>query len=128
MQITAELGYWEKQPAAILMPAVPRQSNKDKRYIIFFNQIWKYSEEHYEQLSPQMPPTYESFMAHKALDLYELFDLGIPNSRQLAEVAWLIQDVIEDLKKLPPYSRRKKVIGEAKIVIDGEKMEAEVHA
>jgi len=126
MQIAAEIGYWDKQPAIILKAAVPRSANKDVRYIIFFNQIWMFSEEHYEQVSKDMPKTYEHFMLAKCLELYELFDLGMPNTRQLAEIAWLIQDSIDQVKNMPPYHKRKKVVGEATMYINGHKVATEV--
>ena len=125
-QLAAEIGYWEDKPAIILKAKVPRESNKVRRYIIKMDEVWIYSEDHYEQLSEKMPPTFESFMMHKCLDLYELFDLGTPNSRQLAEVAWLIQDSIDSMMKLPPYIPRKEVIGEAEANIDGQKFTTEV--
>ena len=125
-ELAAEIGYWDQQPAIILKAKHPRAGNKDKRYIIRLNDVWIYSEDHYEQLSKRMPPTYESFMLHKCLDLYELFDLGTPSSRQLAEVAWLIQDSIDQMMKLPPYEKRKKVVGEAEATIDGHKFATEV--
>jgi hypothetical protein len=65
-------------------------------------------------------------MMAKCLDLFELFDLGVPTSRQLAEVAWLIQDSIDRLKDMPPYHEPKKAVAEAKMTIDGTKVEAEV--
>jgi hypothetical protein len=126
MQIAADLGYWDKKLAIILKAAVPRSANKDKRYIILFDHIWQYTEDFYEQLHKDMPPTFEGFMLAKTLDLYELFDLGTPNSRQLAEVAWLIQDSIEQLKDLPPDFKEKKVVGEAKMTIDGTTVIAEM--
>jgi len=126
-QIAAELCYYDKKPAIALKPAVPRSANQDKRYIIMLDQIWTFSEDHYERLTEKMPRTFESFMMHKCLDLYELFDLGMPNSRQLAETAWLIQDAIEQLKNMPPAPiEKKKVIGEAKMTIEGTTVMAEV--
>ena len=126
MQIAAKLGYWDKKPAIILKASVPRSANKDKRYTIFLDQIWLYSEDHYERIKEDMPPTFEDYMMAKCLDLYQLFDLGTPNSRQLAELAWLIQDSIDQLKDMPPWHKRKKVIGEASMTIDGTKVAAEV--
>jgi hypothetical protein len=126
MQIARELGYWEKKPAIILKASVPRSANKDKRYVILFDHIWQYTEDFYEPLDATMPKTFEGFMMAKALDLYELFDLGTPNSRQLAEVAWLIQDSIDQLKDMPPYHKQKKVVGEATMEIDGTRVEAEI--
>jgi hypothetical protein len=126
MQIATKLGYWEKQPAIILMASVPRSANKDKRYVIFLNDIWRYSEDFYERLTPEMPPTFEGFIMAKCLDLFELFDLGTPTPRQLAQVAWLIQDSIDRLKDMPPYQEEKKAIGEMEMTINGTKVEAEV--
>ena len=126
MQIAAKLGYWEKQPAIILTASVPRSANKDKRYVIFLNDIWRYSEDFYERLTPEMPPTFEGFIMAKCLDLFELFDLGSPTSRQLAQVAWLIEDSIDRLKDMPPYHKPKKAVGEAKMTIDGNRVIAEV--
>ena len=127
MQIAAKLGYWDKKPAIILKASVPRSANRDKRHIIFLDQIWMYSEDHYEQIEENMPPTFEHYMMAKCLDLYQLFDLGTPNSRQLAELAWLIQDSIDQLKGMPPETPPKKVaIGEAKMQIDGNQVEAEI--
>jgi hypothetical protein len=62
----------------------------------------------------------------KCLDLFELFDLGTPTPRQLAQVAWLIEDSIDRLKDMPPYHKPKKVVGEAQITIDGNRVIAEV--
>lgn len=126
MQIAAQLGYWDGKPAIVLKAKVPRSANRDKRYCLFFDQIWLYSEDHYEQVTPDMPKTFEQFMLAKCLDLYELFDLGAPNSRQLAELAWLIQDSIDQLKDMPPKPKRKKAVGEAEMTIDGTTVMAEV--
>lgn len=126
MQIDSYLGYWEKKPAIFLKAAVPRQSNKDKRYIIMMDHIWQYTEDFYEQLNADMPPTFEGFMLAKCLDLYELFDLGSPTPRQLAEVAWLIESSVDQLLKMPPFIKQKEVIGEAELTIDGNKVVAEV--
>jgi hypothetical protein len=112
-ELVAELGYWDKRPAIVLKAKQPRSNNADTRYLIPLDQIWMYSEDHYEQVTDKMPKTFESFMLHKCLDLYELFDLGTPSSRQLAEVAWLIQDSIDQLMKMPPLELPKKVVGEA---------------
>ena len=124
--LIAEVGYWDKKPAIILKAKRPRSANRDKRYIITLEQIWIYSEDHYEKLHAGMPETYESFMLHKCFDLYELFDLGIPDSRKMAQLAWLIQDSIDRLLKVPPYSQRKKVVGEAVATINGQKFTTEV--
>jgi hypothetical protein len=124
--LVAEVGYWDKKPAIILKAKRPREANRLTRYIIIMEQIWIYSEDHYEKLHPGMPETYESFMLHKCFDLYELFDLGLPDSRKMAQVAWLIQDSIDQLLKVPPYKQRKKVLGEAELTIDGQKITTEV--
>ena len=126
MQIAAELGYWEKKPAIVLKPSVPRDSNKDKRYVILFDHIWQYTEDFYEQLDPIMPATFTEFMLAKAFDLYELFDLGTPTSRQLAEVAWLIQDSIDQLKDMKPYHKKKQVVGEARMTIGTKSITTEI--
>jgi hypothetical protein len=126
MQIKAHLCYWDDKPAMVLLASVPRSANKDKRYLIKMDEAWMYSEDFYEQVTPKMPPTFESFMMHKSLDLYELFDLGKPNSRQLAEVVWTIQDGIDQLVKMPPTKPRKKVVGEAKMTLNGQTVETEV--
>jgi hypothetical protein len=126
-QIAAELGYWDRKPAIVLKASVPRSANKDKRYLIPLDQIWRYSEEHYEPFDASAPPTFEGFMMAKCLDLYELFDLGTPSSRQLGETAWLIQDSIDQLLKMPPEQQpERKPVGEAKMIIDGNQVEAEV--
>lgn len=124
--LVSELGYWDKKPAIALKAKYPRASNKDKRYMIPLNQIWLFSEDHYEQVAEHLPPDYESFMLAKCLDLYELFDLGHPSSRQLAEVAWLIQDSIDQLMKMPPLEIQRKVVAEAQGTINGEKFTTEV--
>ncbi len=125
MQITTQFGYWEKKPALILKPRVPRSSNAGKRYLITLDQAWMYSEDHYEQVSPKMPPTYQEYIFAKALELYELFDLGsTPTTRQLAEVAWLIMDAIDSLVNMPPYEEMQNMItaeeARVKLSIDGE--------
>lgn len=131
-QISAELGYWSKKPAIVLKAKKPRGSNKDKRYLIKLDHIWLYSEDHYEQVNSKMPKEFKDFMLAKCLDLYELFDLGTPTSRQLAETAWLIQDTIDQLMKMPPQETRRKPVGEATMKIqaldgsDPETFETEV--
>lgn len=125
-ELVAEIGYWEKKPAIILKARRPRASNRDKRYVIMLDQIWIYSEDHYDKLHAGMPETYESYMLHKCFDLYELFDLGIPDSRKMAQVAWLIQDSIDQLLKVPPYEQKERVLGEAELTIDGQKITTEV--
>jgi len=126
MQIKADVSYWDEKPAIVLIAAVPRSGNSHIRYCIFLDVIWLYSQDHYEQVTPDLPATYEHYMFAKCLELYDLFDLGTPNSRQLAELTWLIQDSIDRLVDMPPYHKRKKVVGEASMTIDGTKVAAEV--
>jgi len=111
MQIAAEFGYWDKKPALILKAKVPRSANKDKRYIILLDHVWMYSEDHYEQLNSDMPRTYKEYIFAKALELYELFDLGpTPSSWQLSEVAFMVQDAIDSLINMPPYQEMQNSI------------------
>lgn len=124
--LVAELGYWKKKPAICIKAKYPREGNHDKRYLIPLDQIWLFSEDHYEQVADHLPPDYESFMFAKGLDLYELFDLGVPDSRKLAEVAWLIQDSIDQLMKMPPPEVQRKVVGEATANIGGQEFTTEV--
>lgn len=126
-QIEAEFGYLNRKPIIRLKASVPRSGNKDIRYLIALDHIWRYSEDHYEPLDAMEPKTFEGYMMAKCLDLYQLFDLGIPNSRQMAETTWLIQDSIDTLLKMPPEPPpAKKAIGEAIMTIDGNQVEAEV--
>lgn len=126
-QIAADLVYYGEKPAIALRAATPRSANKDKRYALMLDHIWMFSEDHYEQVTPDMPRTFQSFMMHKCLDLFQLFDLGTPNSRQLAETVFLIQDAIEALKDMPPKPiKEKKVIGEAEMTIEGNTVKTEV--
>ena len=125
-ELEAELGYWNKKPAIVLKAKYPRESNKNQRYLIPLDHIWVYSEDHYERVAAHMPKDFESFMLAKSFVLYELFDLGTPNSRQLAEVAWLIQDSIDQLMKMPPLQQKKKVVAEATATIGGEKFTTQV--
>lgn len=124
--LAAELGYWNKKPAIVLKAKHPRGSNKDKRYLIPLDQIWVFSEDHYEKINENMPNEFEDYMLAKCMDLYELFDLGTPDSRKLAEVAWLIQDSIDQLMKMPPLETKRKVVAEAEATINGEKFTTEV--
>jgi hypothetical protein len=126
-QIAAEFGYMDQKPVIRLKASSPRSANRDIRYIIHLDHIWRYSEQHYEPLDANAPKTFEGFMMAKCLDLYELFDLGAPSSRQMAETAWLIQDSIDKLLNMPPEPpTEKKAIGEAKMQIDGSQVEAEI--
>lgn len=126
-QITAEFGYQERKPVIRLKASAPRSANKDIRYVIPLDHVWRYSEEHYQPLDSKAPRTYEGWMMAKCLDLYQLFDLGSPDSRQMAETAWLIQDSIDKLLAMPPEPPPdRKTIGEAKMTIDGNQVEAEV--
>ena len=126
-QIKAELGYWEKKPAIVLKASTPRSANRDKRYLIPLDHVWQFSEDHYEPFDSKMPKTFEGFILAKCLDLFELFDLGAPNTRQIAELAFLIEDSIDQLLKMPPEEPPKpKVVGDAKMTIDGHEMETEL--
>lgn len=126
-QIAAEFGYIDRKPVIRLKASSPRSANREIRYIIHIDHVWRYSEDHYEPLDAKEPKTFEGFMMAKALDLYELFDFGAPSSRQMAETAWLIQDSIEKLLSMPPEPpTQTEAIGEAKMQIDGSQVEAEV--
>ncbi len=127
MQIAAELGYWEKKPAIILKASVPRSANRDKRYVIMMDHIWQYTEDHYEPLDSKMPKTFQAFMLAKCLDLFELFDLGYPSSRHMAELVFLIEASIDDVVHMLPYREPEtKQVAEASMTIDGKTVETEV--
>jgi hypothetical protein len=53
-----------------------------------------------------------------------LFDLGTPDARQLAEVAWLIEDAIDSLINMPPQGEMERMVKaediKASLKIDGE--------
>ena len=86
--------------------------------------VWMYSEDHYEQMSPEMPATYAIFIMQKSLELFELFDLGTPTSWQLAELAFMVQDAIDSLVNMPPYDRMQEMItaeeAKVKLSVNGE--------
>lgn len=117
-EIAAELGYYRNQPVICLKPRVERSSNKNKRYLVGMQQLHYWSEEHNE--------SFEAQLFNVGHQIYELFDLGTPNSRQLADVATAIQSRIDDLIKMPPDRPRRVTVGEATIKADGEEMTAEI--
>jgi len=61
--------------------------------------------------------------------VWDLFDLGIPNTRQLAELAEVIQDGIVEMMDAVPDSKSKAdslIVGEAEIIINGQRRSAEL--
>ena len=83
-------------------------------FAIRFIDIWKFSEAH--------NPDFVNTMKFTTVRLHQILDLGTPNMRKLAELAWLIEDGIEEMIKLPPPPEKKgQAIGEGGVWIGGKR-------
>lgn len=80
-----------------------------KSFAIRLQDIWMYSEEH--------NPDFEKWMFDCTAFLCDLFDLGLPTSRKMAEIATVIQEGIDDLINMPPPMQKVKIVGEAEYTI-----------
>jgi len=106
----------DDQVVLVLAPKVPRTSNRNKRYVIYHSDLWKFSEEENDD--------FVSYMFRVCMDVHELFDLGIPSTRNMAELAELIQGGIEQLLDGipdPDLPGDKTFVGEGEIILNGER-------
>jgi len=106
----------DDQVVLVLAPKVPRTSNRNKRYVISHRDLWKFSEEENEK--------FHQYMFLVCMNVHELFDLGIPSTRNMAELAELIQGGIEQLLDGipdPNLPGDNIFVGEGKAVINGQK-------
>jgi len=111
----------DEQVVLVLAPKNVRTSNRRKRFTIQEKNLWRYTEEH--------NPDFAQFMMGICLQVWDLFDLGIPNTRQLAELAEVIQDGIVEMMDAVPDSKSKAdslIVGEAEIKINGQRRSAEL--
>lgn len=115
-EIATELGYYKRQPVIMVKPFYERRTKN--RYLISMGQLHEWSEDHNE--------TFEVHLYRVGHQIYELFDLGKPNSRKLAEIAFAIQSRIDDLIKMPPLVSEKKTVAEAEVTAAGQKFSHEI--
>jgi len=111
----------DEQVVLVLAAKNRRTSNRNKRFTIQEKNLWMYSEEHNEGFA--------QFMVGICLHVWDLFDLGLPNTRQLAELAEVIQDGIVEMMDAVPDSKSKAdslIVGEAEIIINGQRRSAEL--
>jgi len=111
----------DEQVVLVLAPKNVRTSNRRKRFVIQEKNLWRYTKEH--------NPDFAQFMMGICLQVWDLFDLGIPNTRQLAELAEVIQDGIVEMMDAVPDSKSKAdslIVGEAEIIINGQRRSAEL--
>lgn len=95
----------QDEPLLVLEPTRPREANRQLRFAIRMADLWQYSEEH--------NPHFERFMGGVALQVHELFDLGLVTPRKMADIAAIIQEGIDDMMKMPPRPViGKRVVGE----------------
>lgn len=106
-----------EQVVLVLAPAQPRSSNHDKRWVIREQDLWKFSEELNDR------DQFCDYMFSVCARVYELFDLGDPSVKDMAEVATCIQSGIDELLSAigdtTEAHRNPEIIGEAKMVING---------
>ena len=120
-EIETELGYYNRQPVIMVKPAVERsipiigQKTVKPRFLVSMGQLHEWSEGHNS--------TFEAHLMRIGYQIYALFDLGIPNSKKLADIASAIQSRIDDLIKMPPLDPVYKQVGEAKVTAAGETFE-----
>jgi hypothetical protein len=118
MEIATELGYYKRQPVILVKPAVERnipvigQKTVKPRFLVSMGQLHEWSEDH--------NATFEQHLMRIGYQIYALFDLGVPTSRKLADIAHAIQSRIDDLLKMPPLDPVYKQVGEATITAAGE--------
>ena len=115
-EIASELGYYKGQPVIMVKPKHERRTNN--RYLVSMDQLHTWSEDHNE--------TFEEHLLRVGSQIHELFGLGEPNSRKLADIAFAIQSKIDDLLKMPPLVSEEKTVAQAKVEVDGHKFEHEI--
>ena len=91
-----------------------------RSFAIPLNDAWLYSEEHNPEGFIQNMATVCSFLC-------DLFDLGLPTPRRMAELATIIQEGLDELVKMPPEPTKRVTIGEVTISIGNEKDGFETH-
>jgi hypothetical protein len=114
--IATELGYYKGEPVIMVKPKYERRTRN--RYLVSMGQLHEWSEDHNE--------TFEVHLYRVGHQIHELFRLGKPNSRKLAEIAFAIQSRIDDLIKMPPLTPEKKTVAEAEVTVDGQKFTHEI--
>ena len=93
---------WDKDGKPIMILAPAMRDNR-KRYVIGLNEIWKYSEDH--------NPQFENFLANRCLQLCQLFNIDVPQSKHtfvqlMSKIEQVIMEGIDDLVKMPPNTPR----------------------
>jgi len=105
------------------------QPGTQQVYAIRLNDAWQFSEDHYPAMTdcllgfdrsgyPVMERRwlqFDQFMFFKTMELCEVFGLGEPTSRRMANIATLIQEGIDDLIKTKPQQKAMVSIGEIKL-------------
>lgn len=109
-QIIRELGRDEDGKAVmILRPKVERTSNRGVTCVLLEQDLWK--------LTPEFNPEFAADMMELTKQLFERFDLGEATTRNMAELASVIQEGIgEVLFAKPVEEERGDVIGEGRII------------
>jgi hypothetical protein len=114
--IATELGYYKGQPVIMVKPKHERRSNN--RFLVSMGQLHEWSEDH--------NATFEEHLFRVGNAIHELFDLGEPNSRKLADIAFAIQSRIDDLIKMPPLTPKVKKVADVEVTAAGEKFTHEI--
>jgi len=82
-----------------------------RTFAIRLNDAWMFSEEH--------NPNFIQTMYGVCRFLCELWDLGLPTTRRMAELATIIQSALDDLLAAKPKPEITETIGEVKITVSG---------
>lgn len=113
----------DEQVVVVLAPRDPRMSNRNKRFVIFQGDLWKFSEEHNED--------FEKHMYNICLKVLTLFDLlEITTKRRMVQLmsilAELIQETIVDWMDTIPDSSSdadKLIVGEGTITLGNQNID-----
>jgi len=115
-EIATELGYYKGQPVIMVKPKHERRSNN--RFLVSMGQLHEWSEDH--------NATFEEHLFRVGNQIHALFDMGVPDSRKLADIAAAIQSRIDDLIKMPPLTPERQGVVEVEVVAAGEKFTHEI--
>lgn len=116
MEITREIKHDSQgQPLMILR----RKRGGPGSFAVRFKDLWMFSEKH--------NPLFERNMKITCEQVFNLFDLGEPTPRKMAQLAWLIEDGIDEMIKLPPPPISREQVGEGTVTVGSQKHNIKIH-
>ncbi|MBN2251076.1 MAG: hypothetical protein JW724_03260 [Candidatus Altiarchaeota archaeon] len=112
----------DEQVVLMLGPKVERTSNRNKRYVIFCRDLWRYTQE-------MNPEGFEAYVGQVCTDVWDVLDLGIPSAQDKFQLASLVQHTIDLLSDCIADSEKdadKTLTGEGVItLVDRQRNHAE---